>query len=274
MEDFQHIENWEELRSFSGRPNLDGEQNQEQYQEGIEEIQALKDKDQKKRVGELKAKMAKLNEDSEKKEKVREFIRDNCSEPIAGIDRIVPYKDLVEMLVKWAEDEWKEDVKKSILESNPKDKRIYELKVYKDLIEKWFILPSDNRSYKGEQYHLWVDYNVRAWFEVRSIYNWEVVASWLDWWLWHRVIIRHSMPDGTNFYSLYAHLGPDQLPEEGKNIKIWDIIGRVWAPFTEENWDWEEHLHFQIMEKEESPKWYSEIDWEWNYDVLKSFGRE
>ena len=119
MEDFQHIENWEELRSFSGRPNLDGEQNQEQYQEGIEEIQALKDKDQKKRVGELKAKMAKLNEDSEKKEKVQEFIRDNCSETIEGIDRIVPYKDLVEMLVKWAEDEWKEDVKKSILESNP-----------------------------------------------------------------------------------------------------------------------------------------------------------
>jgi hypothetical protein len=182
---------------------------------------------------------------------------------------------LVEMLVKWAEEEWKADVKKSILEGNAKDKRIYELKAYRNLIKKWFILPSDNRSYKNEQYHLWVDYNVKAWFEVRSIYNWKVVASWLDWWLWHRVIVEHSMPDWiTKFYSMYAHLWPEKLPKVGDDIKTWDMIGRVWAPFSKDNWDWEEHLHFQIMENVDSPKWYSNVEWEWNYDVLKSFGRE
>ena len=248
------------------------ENNYEEQMTRITEEKNLAKEDAQNRAEDLKYKL--FNE-TDKHEKVQEFIRDNCSEPIPGIDKIVPFKDLVEMLVKWAEEEWKADVKKSILEGNAKDKRIYELKAYRNLIKKWFILPSDNRSYKNEQYHLWVDYNVKAWFEVRSIYNWKVVASWLDWWLWHRVIVEHSMPDWiTKFYSMYAHLGPEKLPKVGDDIKTWDMIGRVWAPFSKDNWDWEEHLHFQIMENVDSPKWYSNVEGEWNYDVLKSFGRE
>ena len=82
------------------------------------------------------------------------------------------------------------------------------------------------------------------------------------------------MPDWTEFYSLYAHLLSWKLPELGKTVELWDIIGGVWEAFTEENWNWEEHLHFQIMENVDSPKWYSEIEWDWNYDVLESFGKK
>lgn len=244
---------------------------EQEYKIQAEEIQNDKDEDKKQRDRELNAKKFEL---SDKKEKVEDFVRNNCCEPIAGINNIIPFKDLVDTLVKWAEDEWKAEVKKSILEGNAKDKRIYELKAYKKLLHNGFILPSDNRSYKNEQYHLWVDYTIQAWADVRSIYNWKVIASWLDWWLWHRVIIEHSMPDWTKFYSLYAHLWSWMLPEVGKNIKPWDIIWKVWQAFTPENWDWEEHLHFQIMENPDSPKWYSQIKWELNYDVLKSFGKE
>ena len=162
-----------------------------------------------------------------------------------------------------------------------KDKRIYELPAYKNLIEKWwFIIPSDIRtSYDsaGQKpvQHLWVDYNVKAGTEVKSMYGWKVVASWLDGWLWYKVIIEHEMKDWAKFYSLYGHLGSKDLPKiwdkVAKGMKIWE----VWAPFSEENWNWEEHLHFQIMESADSKEWYSDPEQGqiWNYDVLKSFGK-
>lgn len=216
---------------------------------------------------------SKLFEDADKHEKVQEFIKKNCEEPIEWVNRIVPFSELVQQLIKSAEDGNLPEVKKSIIEWNAKDQRIYELPVYKQLIKMWFILPSDNRSYKDEQYHLWVDYNVKAGTEVKCMYDWEVVASWLDWWLWNRVIIEHTMTDWTKFYSLYGHLGPKGLPKIWDKVEKWKKIWEVWEAFTPDNGDWEEHLHFQIMENVDSPKWYSKVEWEWNYDVLKSFGK-
>jgi hypothetical protein len=63
----------------------------------ITEEKILAKEDAQNRAEDLKYKL--FNE-TDKHEKVQEFIRDNCSEPIPGIDNIVPFKDLVEMLVK------------------------------------------------------------------------------------------------------------------------------------------------------------------------------
>jgi hypothetical protein len=63
----------------------------------ITEEKNLAKEDAQNRAEDLKSK---LFENADKHEKVQEFIRDNCSEPIPGIDKIVPFKDLVEMLVK------------------------------------------------------------------------------------------------------------------------------------------------------------------------------
>ena len=259
--------------------SMDGSDfDEENFEQQMSKIQEAKDEDKKQRKPKLSVLMSELNEDTEKKDKVSEFIRKNCSEPIENINQIVSFKNLVEILVKWAEDEWVEDVKKSILKGNAKDKRIYELSVYKSLIEKWFILPSDVRTYydsanREPVYHLWVDYNVKAWTEVKSIYDGKIVASWLDWWLWYKVIIEHTTENWDKFYSLYGHMWSDNLPIVWSDVKTWDLIWKVWKPFTKENWDWEEHLHFQIMEDKDSPRWYSKNEWEWNYDVLECFGK-
>ena len=108
--------------------------------------------------------------DAEKREKVQAFIREKCSEPIDGINNIVPYRTLVDVLLKWVEAEIKEAVKKSILKGDAKNENIYKLEAYQKLLNKWFIIPSDNRSYKDEQYHLWVDYSVVEGTKVKSMY--------------------------------------------------------------------------------------------------------
>ena len=235
--------------------------NNEKYEAEEQQKQELDDK-----VNELK------------KLEVQEFIWKNCVEPIEWVDRIVPFNELAQLLIKSAEDENLPEVKKSIESWNAKDQKIYELPVYKQLIEKWFILPSDVRTYydsanREPVYHLWVDYNVKWGTEVKSMYKWKVVKSWLDGWLWHKVIIEHTMPDWTKFYSLYGHLWSKNLPTVWQSVEKWEKIWEVWKPFTKDNGDWEEHLHFQIMENVDSPKWYSKVEWEWNYDVLKSFGK-
>lgn len=212
-------------------------------------------------------------------EKVESFISESCIEPIKWVDNVVGFNDLVQLLVKSVEDENLPEVKKSIEDWNAKDKRIYELSAYKKLIRKWFILPSDIRPYydsanKEPVYHLWVDYNVKAWKKVKAIYDGKVVEASLDGWLWYKIILEHEMPDGTKFYSLYGHLGSKSLPMVWDTVRKWEKIWRVWEAFTEENGNWNEHLHFQIMENKDSAVWYSKNPWEWNYDVLKSFGKE
>ena len=252
---------------------------------------------------------------------VESFISKECVEPIDGVNKIVPFEVLVDLIVKSAEDEFKRvdssgcdknseeyknanevrnkvklfksphenltDDEKKQIEWLAKDQRIYELPAYKNLIENWwFIIPSDIRtSYDsaGQQpvKHLWVDYNVKAWTPVKSIYDWEVVEKTYTWepWessLWYKVVVKHKAADWTEFYSLYGHLGSKNLPEEWTIVTRWMQIWEVWAPFTDENWNWEEHLHFQIMEKQDSPEWYSK-DLQngqiWNYNVLSAFGK-
>ena len=283
----------------------------------------------------------------EKEKKVENFIRKNCSEPIENVNKIKPFKNLVNLIIKSAKkeldtakkefdiaqkefdkvkslgkvskdniekhmnsikkyrnakevrnkvslftlpDEEKNkltDVQKKQIEWLAKDQRIYELPAYKKLIENWwFIIPSDIRtSYDsaGQKpvLHLWVDYNVKAWTEVKSIYDWIVVESTYTWepWessLWYKVVVKHKADDWTEFYSLYGHLGSKDLAEKWKKVTKWMKIWEVWAPFTDENWNWEEHLHFQIMKEEKSPEWYNKNheSWQiWNYDVLKAFGK-
>ena len=138
---------------------------QKKFEQQVEEIQRDKDEDRKQRESELRGKMHKLNEDTDKKERVSEFIRDNCSEPINWVEEVVPFEKLVKLLFEDAQNEvnkcseeikesfllWKvrpwirkrekQQVLDSIKKGNAKDKRIYELPAYKDLIEKWFILP-------------------------------------------------------------------------------------------------------------------------------------
>lgn len=212
-------------------------------------------------------------------EKVESFIRESCIEPIKWVDNVVGFNDLVQLLIKSAEDENLPEVKKSIEDWNAKDKRIYELSAYRKLIRKWFILPSDIRPYydsanKEHVYHLWVDYNVEAWKKVKAIYDGKVVEASLDGWLWYKIILEHEMSDWTKFYSLYGHLGSKSLPKVWDKVRKWEKIWRVWEAFTEENGNRNEHLHFQIMENRDSSVWYSKNLWEWNYDVLRSFGKE
>lgn len=252
--------------------------NEKEYEENLSWINMKKDlekEDAKIKVDNLKSK---LFEDSDKREKVQEFIKENCLEPIEWVKQIIWFSEFAQLLMKSAEDENLLDVKKSIEEWNSEDKRIYELPAYKQLIEKWFILPSDVRTYYNSAnrepvYHLWVDYNVKWGVEVKSMYKWKVVKSWLDWWLWHKVIIEHEMNDWTKFYSLYGHLGSKDLPIVWEIVEKWMKIWEVWEAFTKDNWNWNSHLHFQIMENLDSKRWYSKIEWEWNYDVLKAFGK-
>ena len=91
---------------------------------------------------------------------------------------------------------------------------------------------------------------------IYSIYDGEVVTSSYSSTNGNYIVIK----DTKGVYSMYAHLGPEKLPKVGDDIKTWDMIGRVWAPFSKDNWDWEEHLHFQIMENVDSPKWYSNVE--------------
>lgn len=316
MERFDRGLEFSNSKSSEERQTFDINENKEKEQQLNKDKQETKEQQKQ----DLKDKMNEL-----KRLEVQEFIREKfkkeeCVEPIGWVNTIIPYKELLESLIKSAEDEfdrikssgaWVEseeyknafeiknklelfkkskkeklsDEEKKQIMNIAKDERLYKLPVYRQLIEKWwFILPSDVRDYydSAEQtsvYHLWIDYNVKVGTEVKAMYDWEVVWSWYTWepWkssLWHKVVIRHKMPDWTEFYSLYGHLWKSGLISKWSPVKKWDIVWKVWEALTDENWNWQAHLHFQIIENEESPEWYSKIEWEWNYDVLKSFGKQ
>lgn len=219
-----------------------------------------------------------LNNTTEDKEKevVENFIKKECSEPIEGINNVIPYEKLAQELIKSAEENNMYDVAENIKNYNYGDIRIYDLPKYKELLKQGFILPSDIRPYYKAtkwkpEHHLWIDYQVEEWKDVKTIYDGTVVESGRDWWLWHKVIIEHITDNWIKFYSLYGHLWKDNLIPAWKAIKKWDVIWNVWKSFSEENWKRPSHLHFQIMEREDSPKWHSSLEWIWNYDVLKSF---
>ena len=271
---------------------------EDEYSKGIEESQKKMDLSKEEDSREADDLISKLNEKDVNHEKVQEFIRNNCSEPIEWVDTIVPYKELFNSLIKSAEDKfervkssevWVEskeykdafEVKNKLelfkkskkeklsveeekwINGFAKDKRLYELPVYKQLIENWwFILPSDVRDYYDSAgqvsvYHLWIDYNVKAGTEVKSMYKWKVVKSGPDWWFWHKVIIEHETDDWTKFYSLYGHLGSKNLPTVWQTVEKGMKIWQVWI--YEENWGWNSHLHFQIMKNVDSVRWYYEL---------------
>ena len=61
------------------------------------------------------------------------------------------------------------------------------------------------------------------------------------------VILRHEMPDGESFYTLYGHLdlASTQALTEGQSIAAGERFVRVGAP--PENGDWPPHLHLQLI---------------------------
>lgn len=278
----RNIEN-QKVKSVN-RWNFD-EENHEQNLRGIHE-EDIEEKRQREPV--IDGLITELFKDSgktekvenfDKKENVEKFIWEKCQEPIADINNIINFADLSKELILSAQKEHKDDVAKNIENWNYEDPEIYKLSRYKELLEKWFILPSDIRPYYKwakwqPEHHLWIDYQVKEWVPVKAIYGGKVVASGPDWWLWHRVIIEHEMEDWTKFYSLYGHLWKDNLIPEWTEIKEWEfpIIWKVW-PFSE-NWWWPSHLHFQIMENVDSPRWHASEEWIWNYDVLKAFRKK
>jgi len=231
---------------------------EDEYSKGIEESQKKMDLSKEEDSREADDLISKLNEKDVNHEKVQEFIRNNCSEPIEWVDTIVPYKELFNSLIKSAEDKfervkssevWVEskeykdafEVKNKLelfkkskkeklsveeekwINGFAKDKRLYELPVYKQLIENWwFILPSDVRDYYDSAgqvsvYHLWIDYNVKAGTEVKSMYKWKVVKSGPDWWFWHKVIIEHETDDWTKFILFMVILA----------LKIYQLFDRL-----------------------------------------------
>lgn len=60
------------------------------------------------------------------------------------------------------------------------------------------------------------------------------------------IILSHSIA-GTDFFTLYGHLGLDSIRDlqEGKHIRKGEIFARLGVP--EENGQWPPHLHFQII---------------------------
>lgn len=214
--------------------------------------------------------MGELNAD--KDQEIFDTLQKDGIEPITWINQIITFKELISVLETSTDNV---EIKNSLKTGNYKDQRIYELPKYKELLEKWFILPSDKRNYYEsakwqDVFHLWVDYQVKEWTGINAIYDWEVVSAGPDWWLGHQVTIKHTSPDWKEFYSLYGHLSWEWLSKKWDIIKKWDKLGKVWKSFSEENWNWPSHLHFQIMKEEGSKKWFSSQEWEWQYDVIKA----
>jgi len=220
-----------------------------------------------------------LNADPDKK--VLDILQKEAVEPINWVNQIIPFKQLIEILESSTDNS---EIKNSLKNGDYKDTRIYELPKYKELLEKWFILPSDKRNYYEKEkwkdvFHLWVDYQVKEWTEVKSIYDGKVLSieqpgpNPSQSGMGHIITLEHTLEDWTVFYSLYWHLSWESLPKQWDIVKKWNKIAKVWKSFSMENWNWPSHLHFQIMKEKQSPRWYSSQEWEWQYDVLKSFNK-
>lgn len=244
----------------------------EQQKQANELVEILKEQDgQANESGEILTKQ-------KKQDKIVEYMQWNGVEPIENVHDVIWFSDFCAKLLKDAKEQWRKRVVESIEHNDAKNQDIYDLPKYKELVQKWFILPSDIRTYydsanKEPVYHLWVDYQVKSGTPVKSIASWKVIYARLDWWLWHRVVLEHKTEDWMVFYSLYGHLWSMGLPKEGEEVLKWQQIWCVWKAFSKENWNREEHLHFQIMEHVDSPRGYSKVEWEWNYDVLKCLGK-
>jgi 4-aminobutyrate aminotransferase-like enzyme/Ser/Thr protein kinase RdoA (MazF antagonist) len=60
------------------------------------------------------------------------------------------------------------------------------------------------------------------------------------------VILKHAIEDGTDFYTLYGHLGDSALAlTVGQRVAAGERFAEIGAPPT--NGDWPPHLHFQLI---------------------------
>lgn len=105
----------------------------------------------------------------------------------------------------------------------------------------------------GSEYrtaHLGVDFWVVRLTPLHSILDGEVFAvhnNNQDKDYGPTVILKHFLPTGEPFYSLYGHLSTSSLEvlAPGRAIKKGDLIGYVGT--SNENGNWAPHLHFQLM---------------------------
>ncbi|MEP1097014.1 MAG: aminotransferase class III-fold pyridoxal phosphate-dependent enzyme [Cyclobacteriaceae bacterium] len=98
--------------------------------------------------------------------------------------------------------------------------------------------------------HLGVDFWVEEMTPVHSILEGEVFAvhnNDNDKDYGPTVILKHLLPTGEPFYSLYGHLSTSSLEvlTPGHSIKTGDLIGHIGR--SDENGNWAPHLHFQLM---------------------------
>lgn len=207
----------------------------------------------------------KADQAREKDRELIELLRKECVSPIKGIEdmQVIPYAEIME--------EFGTTDLKAITESEK----------YKRMLEKGFIVGSgEERIYYDRKpgmpaesedeptnLHLGVDYMVVAGTDITSIFDGEVInlLSSDDFvpddgivnlykgegGYGNMLLIKHKLPDGQEFYSLYGHLADSDNPE--KTFKIGDTvrkggkIGEVGKSFSIENGGWPSHLHFAIM---------------------------
>jgi 4-aminobutyrate aminotransferase-like enzyme/Ser/Thr protein kinase RdoA (MazF antagonist) len=98
--------------------------------------------------------------------------------------------------------------------------------------------------------HLGIDVFAPAGTEVMSplpghVHDTEVCEGHLDY--GGLVILRHQLPDGTVFGTLYGHLDPDSIAElcPGQAIDAGESFARLGSP--QDNGGWPPHLHLQVL---------------------------
>lgn len=106
--------------------------------------------------------------------------------------------------------------------------------------------PNSNRR----TVHLGIDLFAPAGTEVMSplpghVHDTEVCEGHLDY--GGLVILRHQLPDGTVFGTLYGHLDPESLAElcPGQAIDAGEAFARLGTP--QDNGGWPPHLHLQVL---------------------------
>lgn len=106
--------------------------------------------------------------------------------------------------------------------------------------------PNSNRR----TVHLGIDLFAPAGTEVMSplpghVHDTEVCEGHLDY--GGLVILRHELPDGTVFGTLYGHLDPDSIAElcPGQAIDAGESFAQLGSP--QENGGWPPHLHLQVL---------------------------
>lgn len=147
---------------------------------------------------------------------------------------------------------------------------------YQKLIEKWFILGQGEpriynwtRRWWEDAVHLGIDYMVKSGTNIWAIEEGEIVNietptpdmwghNW--WWYGNMLMIKHTLPDGRKFYSLYGHIDPTKTFTLGDKVKKWEIIAKVAESFSAASWGRPSHLHFMLIQEWWTNGWYGNIE--------------